>query len=99
MLGGMATTKASGGKKQAAGKVARRKSKLTLAAEAAQRGMLLQALKDGGWNLTVCAEALDLSSPSDVLRAIKGLGLTDEYEAAKERGDVSPGSRRSKQDS
>ena len=80
--------------KPAAAPVGRRKSKLTLAGEAAQRGLLLATLKESGWNLTVTAEALDMGDPSAVLRSIKVLGLVEEYEAAKTRGAVSPGSRR-----
>lgn len=69
----------------------RKKSKLTLAGEAAQRGVLLMELKAQAWSLSATADALDLSGASDVLRAIKHLGLTDEYEAARARGDVKPG--------
>jgi len=95
MLGGMATTKTSGGRKKTPAKAtepeARRKSKLTQAGEAAQRGMLLGALKECGWNLTRVAESLEMAGPGDVNRAIKVLGLTEEYEAAKERGDAKAG--------
>jgi len=72
----------------------RRKSKLTQAGEAAQRGLLLATLKECGWNLTATAEALEMGDPSAVLRSIKVLGLDEEYEAAKARGAISPGSRR-----
>lgn len=75
----------------------RKKSKLTLAGEAAQRGVLLAELKAQGWNLTATAEALDMGHPSAVLRSIKQLGLTEEYEAARVRGDVSPGNRKPSQ--
>jgi len=80
--------------KPAVAPAGRRKSKLTLAGEAAQRGLLLATLKECGWNLTVTAEALEMGDPSAVLRSIKVLGLVEEYEAAKTRGAVSPGSRR-----
>lgn len=73
----------------------RKKSKLTLAGEAAQRGVLLMELKAHGWNLTATAESLEMGHPSAVLRSIKQLDLTDEYEAARVRGDVSPGNRKS----
>lgn len=93
MLGGMATTKASGGKRQAAGKVAagRKKSKLTLAreeaAQLAGRTLLLGTCEALKWNLTRVAETLDMATPSDVIRALKELA-PDEYEAAQKRGDI-----------
>jgi len=68
---------------------------LTQAGEAAQRGLLLGTLKETDWNLTAAAETLQMAGPSDVLRAIKVLGLSEEYDAAKAAGKVSPGSRRS----
>lgn len=61
----------------------------------AQRKLLLRALKEQHWNLRATADALGMSGTPHVLRAIQDVGLADEYEAAKERGDVSPGSRRS----
>jgi transcriptional regulator with GAF, ATPase, and Fis domain len=69
----------------------RRKSKLTQAGEAAQRELLLQTLKTHGWNLTHTAETLEMAGPADVLRSMKVLGLSEEYEAAKERGEAKPG--------
>ena len=69
----------------------RRKSKLTLAGEAAQRGLLLAMLKECGWNLTHAAEGLEMTGPADVLRAIKTLDLSEEYEAAKARGAARQG--------
>lgn len=71
----------------------RKKSKLTLAGEAAQRGVLLGALKEHGWNLSHVAAALEMGNASAVLRSIKQLDLSEEYEAARERGDVRPGAR------
>lgn len=69
----------------------RKKSKLTLAGEAAQRGVLLAELKAQGWNLTHVAEALEMGNASTVLRSIKLLGLDEEYEAAKAAGKVRAG--------
>lgn len=59
----------------------------------AQRTALLKALRQSGWNLTAAGIALGVGSPSNVLRAIKTLELTDEYDAAKAAGKISPGSR------
>ncbi len=62
------------------------------AAKAAQRETLLEALKANGWNLTATAKALGMGSlPSNVIRALKTLDLTEDYERAKKRGDVAPG--------
>ena len=58
---------------------------------AAQRGVLLATLRKQGWNLTATAKALGLAGPSNVIRSLKTLGLTGEYEAAKARGDIAPG--------
>ena len=69
----------------------RKKSKLTLAGEAAQRGVLLAELKAQGWNLSHVAEALEMGNASTVLRSIKQLGLLEEYEAAKVAGKVKAG--------
>lgn len=57
----------------------------------AQREALLAALKSNGWNLTATARDLGLSGPSNVIRALKTLGLGEQYEAAKARGDIAPG--------
>lgn len=80
-------------KKPPAKSTGRKKSKLTLAGEAAQRGVLLGALKEHRWNLSHVAEALEMGNASAVLRSIKQLDLTEEYEAARDRGDVRPGAR------
>jgi len=68
-------------------------SKPTLAeiGREAQRVALLAELKAQGWNLTATARELGLNNASNVIRSIKSLGLDDEYEAARERGDVAPG--------
>lgn len=57
----------------------------------AQRKALLRELKAQRWNLTATARELGLTGPSNVIRALKTLGLADEYEAAKARGDIAPG--------
>ncbi len=69
----------------------RKKSKLTLAGEAAQRGVLLAALKEHRWNLSHVAEALEMGDASAVLRSIRLLGLVEEYDAAKATGKARPG--------
>lgn len=64
-----------------------------LAREKAQRDALLEALERHDWNLTAVARELDVSNGSNVVREIKKLGLTAEYEKAREDGRVSRGSR------
>lgn len=91
----MVTTKKpiAGGKRTPAG---RKKSKLTMAREEASRlagrTVLLAACDAAKWNLTRVAEALELSTQADVIRALKELA-PDEYDAARERGAISPGRR------
>lgn len=93
MLGGMATAKASGGKKQAAGKApaGRKKSKLTAAGEEgsqlARRTLLLGTCEALKWNLARVAEVLELASHADVIRALKELA-PEEYEAARDAGKI-----------
>ena len=69
----------------------RRKSQLTLAGERAQRALLLDTLEAQGWNLTRTAVALDLTAAADVVRSIKLLALSEEYDKAKAAGLVRPG--------
>ena len=73
----------------------RKKSKLTQVGDDAKRDAmrkaLLAELKRQDWNLTHTATALDLMTPSAVIRAIHDLGLDDEYEGAKADGKVAPG--------
>ena len=57
----------------------------------AQRAALLEECERQGWNLTHVAASLSLSSASNVIRSLRTLGLEEEYEAAKERGDVRAG--------
>lgn len=57
----------------------------------AQRVALLAELKAQDWNLTATARELGLTGPSNVIRALKSLGLEDVYEDAKKRGDIAPG--------
>jgi hypothetical protein len=66
---------------------------LVEAAARAQRALLLKSLKASHWSLTATAESLRLHGPSAVIRYIKSLDLTDEYEAAKAKGEVKPGPR------
>ena len=69
------------------GSEGRRKSLLSQAGDeakhATERALLLKTLKAKGWNLTHTAEALEMPGPSQVLRSIKDLGLSDDYAAAK----------------
>lgn len=71
----------------------RRKSKLTQIGEEAQRAALLKELKRHDWVLKDVAEAMDLNGTPNLLRAIKQLGLTEEYEAAKADGKITAGRR------
>lgn len=92
MLGTMATPKKTKPK-------GRPRSVLTetgdRAARDAKRTLLLATLQTNEWNLTAAARALRMTGAPDVIRAIKDLGLENEYEAARKRGDVSPGNRAS----
>jgi hypothetical protein len=56
------------------------------AARTAQRAALLATLEACGWRMSVAAETLRMGDTASVLRAIKRLGLTAEYDAARERG-------------
>ncbi len=71
----------------------RKKSKLTLIGEEAQRKALLATLKERDWNLSATAEALDLGGSGNVIRAIHALGLDEEYEKARAQGKITPGPR------
>ena len=71
----------------------RRRSRLALEADAAARALLLAELERHAWSLTATAESLDLTSAASVLRAVKHLGLSEEYEAARRAGKVRPGPR------
>lgn len=53
------------------------------AKHAAERALLLKTLRHNAWNLTHTARELEMPGPSQVLRAIKDLGLSDEYDAAR----------------
>lgn len=61
---------------------------------AAQRAALLAALEKHRWNLAATAEAVGVTSSSNVLRSIKLLGLDAEYAAAKASGKIRPGPHR-----
>lgn len=71
----------------------RRRSRLALEADAAARALLLATLERCDWQLSEVAAALDLSNVSGVLRAIRHLGLVEEYEAARAAGKIRPGRR------
>ena len=71
----------------------RRKSKLTQIGEEAQRAALLRELKRHDWVLKDVAEALEIGGTANLLRAIKQLGLVEEYEAAKAAGKITHGPR------
>lgn len=59
----------------------------------AKRIALLAELVAQDWNLTAVAHELGLTNASNVVRAIRVLGLEDEYDAAKARGDIVQGRR------
>lgn len=106
MLGGMATTKAGGGKTAggratSGGRKAPAKaptkpteapaSTLAEIGREAQRKALLAELERQDWNLTATARALGLVNASNVKRSLLTLGLENEYEAAKDAGKINPG--------
>lgn len=67
----------------------RRPNALETAAMDAQRVVLLGALRASGWSLSETARALGMVGPAgqpqsaNVLRAVRRLGLSEEYEAHK----------------
>lgn len=79
--------------KYAAPEPARQKSALMEAGEDAMRALLLKTLREHDWNLSAAAVALRVNGSGNLLRAIRQLGLVDEYEAAKAEGLVRPGPR------
>lgn len=89
LTGDMATTKKGATKARAS--EGRKTSKLTRAGDDAsrltRRTLLLTTCETLAWNLTRVAEALELATASDVIRALKELA-PEEYEAARTRGDV-----------
>ncbi len=64
-----------------------------LAAEAAQRKTLLASLRRHDWNMSATARELSMTNTANVLRAIKRLELSDDYERAKAAGKIAPGGR------
>lgn len=62
-----------------------------------RRLMLLDSLRSHGWNLSKTGEALHMGSNSHVLRAIRELALTGEYEAAKAAGIPRRGGRQKRE--
>ena len=91
----MAAQKASGKSKP----TPRKRSKLTLAREEgsrlAGRTLLLGTCEALKWNLTRVAEVLEMTAAADVARAVMELA-PEEFEAARERGDVSRATRADK---
>ena len=65
-----------------------------LVSAAVRRDLLFKELESTGWNLSHTAERLRLGNTSHVLRAIRELGLVDEYEQAKREGRGQRGGRR-----
>jgi len=61
------------------------------AAHRAQRELLLRTLIANDWNLTHAGVALRMGGSMHVLRAIRKVGLIDEYETARSQGKLSPG--------
>ena len=61
------------------------------AAIAAQREYLRTKLNEHNWNLSAVARDAGLVNASNVVRAIVRVGLKNEYDKARERGDVAPG--------
>jgi transcriptional regulator with GAF, ATPase, and Fis domain len=72
---------------------ARARSRLVEIGDEAMRKALLAELRRTDWNLSSTAEALGMTTGGNVLRAIRRLGLVDEYEAAKADGKIRPGGR------
>lgn len=67
-----------------------------VAGNAARRALLLWALEENRWNMTATSIALRVGSASNVLRAIKELGLGQELEAARRQGLVVRGAHKKK---
>lgn len=61
------------------------KSKLTLEMEAKGREILRRELQDTDWNLSEVARRLDMHSATNVRRAMRSLGLWQDYMAYRER--------------
>ena len=99
MLAHVTTAKKSAVKtsapKKAAKAGARTKSLLMEIGEEAMRKALLAALEKQNWSLTDTAASLRMAGPSLVIRSIHSLGLDTEYEDAKRRGLIRPGTRTS----
>jgi len=55
------------------------------AAKAAQRKVLLAALRSHKWNLSAAGAAVGVKGSANVIRFIHSLGLTAEYDAARIR--------------
>ena len=61
----------------------RRKSRLVCVGEEAMRTELLRTLQANGWNLSATATQLDMAGSGNVARAIRKLGLDENYRAAR----------------
>ena len=88
----MASTKKPAAKKPVKSE-GRKKSLLTEIGEEAMRKALLDTLVAQDWHLSKAAEVLGLGGPANVIRAIKALGLEEQYESAKKRGLIKRGAR------
>lgn len=63
-----------------------------LAAEAAQRQAVLNALRASNWSPSAAAEALRVpGGAASMLRSIRRLGLQEEYDRARSRLGLKPG--------
>lgn len=88
MLATSMATKKPTAKKKPEG---RKKSLLTEIGEEAMRRALLESLVKNDWSPSAVADALRMNGSANVLRAIKQLGLTEEYDKA--RLGMKPGKR------
>lgn len=59
----------------------------------AQRKALAESLERNNWNLSAVSRELGMSNASNVIRAIRNLGLEAEYKRAREKGLIRPGNR------
>lgn len=66
------------------------------ASREARKKLLLVTLEEQRWNLTVTAEVLEMNGASDVIRAIRDLGMHEDYERAMVAGLIVVGRHRKK---
>lgn len=62
--------------------------------KSAQKKLLLATLRANKWNMTVVAEQLGMAGTPAVIKAIRDVGIYEEYHQAKTSGRISPASRR-----